>query len=87
MHSPSSTADQFLLGIHSLSAASTYRLLELVRQVRKFLVKEKKIKDCNVVVNCGSAANQTVAHAHIHLLPRYSGVSLPTAAHVWSFMR
>ena len=29
--------------------------------------------DFNIGVNCGEAAGQTVDHAHIHLIPRYSG--------------
>lgn len=27
----------------------------------------------NVGINCGASAGQTIFHAHIHLIPRYSG--------------
>jgi diadenosine tetraphosphate (Ap4A) HIT family hydrolase len=29
----------------------------------------------NIGINCGDAAGQTVAHLHVHLIPRYQGDS------------
>ena len=34
---------------------------------------ERQPDGYNIGVNCGEAAGQTVFHAHIHLIPRYSG--------------
>jgi diadenosine tetraphosphate (Ap4A) HIT family hydrolase len=34
---------------------------------------ERRAKAFNVGVNAGSAAGQTVRHAHVHLIPRYKG--------------
>lgn len=40
----------------------------------KDLVQEKFTpQGMNVGVNCGEAAGQTVFHAHIHIIPRYTG--------------
>ena len=35
--------------------------------------EDKKVAGFNVGSNCGDVAGQTVAHAHIHLVPRRSG--------------
>ena len=46
---------------------------DLVREI-KGILEEKHTPDAfNVGVNCGVAAGQTVNHAHIHVIPRYSG--------------
>ena len=45
----------------------------LLKQVKPLIEKEYQPQGINVGVNCGSAAGQTVEHAHIHLIPRYSG--------------
>jgi ATP adenylyltransferase len=45
----------------------------LLRQVKDVLRKRFKPQGFNVGVNCGHAAGQTVLHAHIHLIPRYTG--------------
>jgi len=60
---------------------------ELVREVKELLSKDKNTESFNVVVNCGPNANQTVDHAHIHLVPRYRGVPLPSATDAWSSIR
>lgn len=45
----------------------------LVRQVKELLQKKFEPQGFNVGVNCGEAAGQTVSHAHIHIIPRYTG--------------
>lgn len=57
---------------------------ELVREAKDLVAKQYGAESFHVVVNCGSAANQTVLHAHIHLLPRYPGVNLPTSCKSWT---
>jgi diadenosine tetraphosphate (Ap4A) HIT family hydrolase len=45
----------------------------LLKEVKSLIECEYKPQGFNVGINCGSAAGQTVEHAHIHLIPRYSG--------------
>ena len=45
----------------------------LVRQVKDILQEQLKPQGFNVGVNCGEVAGQSVFHAHIHLMPRYTG--------------
>jgi diadenosine tetraphosphate (Ap4A) HIT family hydrolase len=45
----------------------------LVRQVKDLLQEQFNPQGFNVGVNCGQPAGQTVFHAHIHLIPRYTG--------------
>lgn len=46
---------------------------ELVREVRKLLVSAYAPDGFNLGVNCEVAGGQSVWHAHIHLIPRYTG--------------
>jgi diadenosine tetraphosphate (Ap4A) HIT family hydrolase len=45
----------------------------LVAQVRASLVAELRPDGFNVGVNDGTAAGQTVMHAHVHIIPRRQG--------------
>ena len=45
----------------------------LVRQVKDVLQEQFSPQGFNIGVNCGHAAGQSVFHAHIHLIPRYTG--------------
>jgi len=45
---------------------------DLVRQVRKVLEEMFAPQGFNVGVNSGEAAGQSVWHAHIHVIPRYT---------------
>jgi diadenosine tetraphosphate (Ap4A) HIT family hydrolase len=45
----------------------------LVRQVKNIIQGQFKPQGFNIGVNCGEAAGQSVFHAHIHLIPRYTG--------------
>ena len=45
----------------------------LVREVKNVLQKQFDPQGFNVGVNCGEVAGQSVFHAHIHVIPRYTG--------------
>ncbi len=45
----------------------------LVGEVREKLLLEFQPAAFNIGVNDGTAAGQTVSHAHIHVIPRFSG--------------
>jgi diadenosine tetraphosphate (Ap4A) HIT family hydrolase len=45
---------------------------ELVAHVRKLLIEKDKPDGFNIGINEGVAAGQTVAHAHIHIIPRFN---------------
>jgi diadenosine tetraphosphate (Ap4A) HIT family hydrolase len=61
-------ADVFLL-----SAEEQRALLELVGVVRERLARELSPDGFNIGINAGAAAGQTVAHAHVHVIPRRKG--------------
>ena len=46
---------------------------DLVRNVKDILQGQFEPQGFNIGVNCGEAAGQSVLHAHIHIIPRYSG--------------
>ena len=48
-------------------------LLDLLQQARNLLQREYGPDGFNVGVNVGKAAGQTIAHVHMHLIPRYRG--------------
>ncbi len=48
-------------------------VMELVGQGKALLDQKLKHDGYNVGINSGSAAGQTVMHAHVHLIPRYRG--------------
>ena len=45
----------------------------LVTSVRARIEAERRPDGYNIGVNVGDAAGQTVAHAHLHVIPRYHG--------------
>jgi diadenosine tetraphosphate (Ap4A) HIT family hydrolase len=45
----------------------------LVRRVKDQLQKQFEPQGFNIGVNCEEAAGQTIFHAHIHIIPRYTG--------------
>jgi ATP adenylyltransferase len=59
--------------IFELSKDELIACWELLTSQRDRIVKEFHPDGFNVGVNIGEAAGQTVAHAHIHLIPRYIG--------------
>lgn len=46
-------------------------LWETVRRVREILIERFRPDGFNIGVNDGTAAGQTVLHAHVHIIPRY----------------
>jgi diadenosine tetraphosphate (Ap4A) HIT family hydrolase len=46
---------------------------DLVNTVRQLLTSKHSPDGFNIGVNDGAAAGQTVDHAHLHIIPRYSG--------------
>ncbi len=56
-----------------LSGDEQRALLELVGVVREKLTRELSPDGFNIGINVGAAAGQTVAHAHVHVIPRRKG--------------
>ncbi len=48
-------------------------VLEIAREVQSLLKETYEPDGFNVGINCGEAAGQTVGHAHLHVIPRFSG--------------
>jgi diadenosine tetraphosphate (Ap4A) HIT family hydrolase len=57
----------------SLSGEEQAAMWQLAELVRRRLQNELKPDGLNVGINVGAAAGQTVEHAHIHLIPRFTG--------------
>ena len=56
------------------AAAQDYAAcFDLVREVRTLLMSAHAPDGFNLGVNCEVAGGQSVWHAHIHLIPRYTG--------------
>jgi ATP adenylyltransferase len=63
------TPDFFSMTFYEIDQAIV--LLGIIRQ--ELLEDDPTIAGFNIGMNCGEAAGQTVAHAHIHLIPRRVG--------------
>lgn len=59
--------------IFSSSSDEIKALFDLINEAKVLIEKEHQPQGFNVQVNCGAAAGQIVMHAHLHLIPRYSG--------------
>ena len=59
--------------IFDLAPDEQAELWQLVVQVRRELIERFHPDGFNIGVNDGPAAGQTVAHAHIHVIPRRHG--------------
>ena len=57
----------------SLSAEEQAAVIALVNPVRSVLDRQFGPDGYNLGVNAGRAAGQTIMHAHLHVIPRYSG--------------
>lgn len=66
-------AKQVTPSLFDLSAESQAALWRAVAEVRRILQTRFAPDGFNIGVNDGAAAGQTIAHAHIHLIPRYAG--------------
>ena len=59
--------------IFELPEVEQDELWRLVSRVRERLTRERSPAGFTIGVNDGEAAGQTVAHAHIHVIPRFKG--------------
>ena len=50
-----------------------HALLELLDEIKMSLDQQMKPDGYNIGFNVGTAAGQTIAHLHVHLIPRFSG--------------
>jgi diadenosine tetraphosphate (Ap4A) HIT family hydrolase len=57
------------------TAAERASLLQLLDRAKAIIDAEFRPDACNIGINDGRAAGQTIAHLHIHLIPRYAGDS------------
>jgi diadenosine tetraphosphate (Ap4A) HIT family hydrolase len=57
----------------TLTSAEQAAVWSLVEPVRRVLEPRHRPDGYTIGVNAGAAAGQTVAHAHLHLIPRYAG--------------
>jgi diadenosine tetraphosphate (Ap4A) HIT family hydrolase len=62
-----------LATIWELSEEEYIDLFDLVRDVKHLIQDRFEPHGMNIGANFGQAAGQTVFHAHIHIIPRYSG--------------
>lgn len=56
-----------------LTAAEQVAVWELVEPVRRHIESTLQPDGYNIGINIGAAAGQTIAHAHLHVIPRYQG--------------
>ncbi len=62
------------------------QMLALAVELDRRLADELAFDGVNIGVNSGEAAGQTVAHAHLHFIPRYRGdVDEPAGGIRWLF--
>jgi diadenosine tetraphosphate (Ap4A) HIT family hydrolase len=59
--------------LFDLTPVERIDLLALLDQARADLAQTHRPDGCNIGINDGPAAGQTVPHLHIHLIPRYRG--------------
>ena len=59
--------------IYELSAPEQSELWEVVAKVRALLIERFRVDSLNIGANDGLAAGQTIAHAHVHVIPRRPG--------------
>lgn len=64
---------QQVSSIYQLSVAAQTALWDLVAEVRQSILIKLKPEGFNIGINDGLAAGQTVEHAHVHVIPRYTG--------------
>jgi diadenosine tetraphosphate (Ap4A) HIT family hydrolase len=57
----------------ALTAEEEAAVWALVASVRRHIEADRTPDGYNIGANVGEAAGQTVAHAHLHVIPRYHG--------------
>jgi len=72
--------------LDELSTKEETALWAALREVRAVLQKQYCPPGFNIGINDGATAGQTIAHAHIHIIPRYEGdCSDPRGGVRWIF--
>jgi diadenosine tetraphosphate (Ap4A) HIT family hydrolase len=75
---------EHISSIYQLSTARQTALWDLVAEVRQSILNKVKPDGFNIGVNDDLAAGQTVEHAHVHVIPRYTrDVSDPRGGIRW----
>ena len=64
---------QHVASLYELAAFEQNAVWELVGRVREQLVARLAPDGFNIGLNDGTAAGQTVMHAHVHIIPRWKG--------------
>lgn len=64
---------QVVASLYELDAAAQAAVWKLVSDVRVILQEKYNPDGFNIGINDGTAAGQTIPHAHIHIIPRYKG--------------
>lgn len=59
--------------IFELDGFEYHNCFDLVKKITFFLKDKFKVEAFNIGINNGLDAGQTIAHAHIHIIPRYKG--------------
>jgi len=59
--------------VFELSAEEVAEIWKMIALARQILLQKAGAEAFNIGVNDGRAAGQTIDHAHVHLIPRYSG--------------
>ena len=62
-----------IASIYDLSEEEQANLWALLGRVRRTIVEKLHPDGFNIGLNDGTAAGQTIAHAHIHIIPRRKG--------------
>ena len=57
----------------ALSDAERMAVFELITKVKAIIDQKYRPDGYNIGLNAGTAAGQTVPHAHLHVIPRYRG--------------
>jgi len=56
-----------------IPAATRVAMDQLLTQAKAYLDQKYQPAGYNIGINTGTAAGQTIMHAHVHLIPRYRG--------------
>lgn len=59
--------------VFELSDEETAEIWRMIEAARQVLLAKEGAEGFNIGVNDGTAAGQTIGHAHVHLIPRRGG--------------
>jgi len=54
-----------------LTKKEKFALFDLLEETKEYIIEKYKPSGFNIGININKSAGQTVAHVHIHLIPRY----------------